>query len=234
MKQVFLTGISGFLGSHTAIQLLEKDYQVIGSLRDLSRAKSIKDVIHTHTSKIDNLSFVEADLNDENIWQLIIKDVDYVQHIPSPFPTNLPKKEDDLILPAKNGVLNVLKAASQNGVERVVVTSSAASIVYGKEKNKRSGRFDETTWTDETNLDDNTSYSRSKTIAEKLAWEFIKKDKSGLELTTVCPGLILGPLLEADFSASANVVIKALNGMPGIPQIGFDALGNLFCWIRTS
>lgn len=223
MKKVLLTGITGFLGSHTAIQLLGKNYEVIGTLRSKARAASIKATIAKHTDKINNLTLVEAELNDNNIWQKLTESVDYVQHIASPFPRELPKNEDELIIPAKEGVLNILKAASKNGVKRVVLTSSSSAILYGREKNDRNGIFDEETWTDVTNLADTTPYFRSKTIAEKAAWDFIKTDKSGLELTSVLPGAILGPVLEEDFGTSANIVIKALDGtMPAIPNIGFD------------
>lgn len=223
MKKVLLTGITGFLGSHTAIQLLEKNYEVIGTLRSKKRAASIKATIAKHTDKIKNLTLVEAELNDNTIWQKLTESVDYVQHIASPFPRELPKNENELIIPAKEGVLNILKAASKNGVKRVVLTSSSSAILYGREKNDRNGTFDEETWTDITNLTDTTPYFRSKTIAEKTAWDFIKTDKSGLELTSVLPGAILGPVLEEDFGTSANIVIKALDGtMPAIPNIGFD------------
>lgn len=223
MKKVLLTGITGFLGSHTAIQLLEKNYEVIGTLRSLKRAESIKTTIAKHTDKIQNLTLVEAELNDERIWQKLTESVDYVQHIASPFPRELPKNEDELIIPAKQGVLNILKAASKNGVKRVVLTSSSSAILYGREKHDRNGIFDETTWTDVTNSADTTPYFRSKTIAEKAAWDFIAHDTSGMELATVLPGAILGPVLEEDFGTSANIVIKALDGtMPAVPKIGFD------------
>lgn len=223
MKKVLLTGVTGFLGSHTAIQLLEKGYQVIGTLRSMKRADEIRTVIAKHTSNSQHLSFVEAELSDETIWQKLTKSVDYVQHIASPFPRELPKNDDELIIPAKQGVLHILKASSKNGVKRVVLTSSSSAILYGREKHDRNGTFDETTWTDVTNLADTTPYFRSKTIAEKAARDFIARDTSGMELATVLPGAILGPVLEEDFGTSANIVIKALNGtMPAIPKIGFD------------
>ncbi|MBB3842116.1 nucleoside-diphosphate-sugar epimerase [Runella defluvii] len=223
MKKVLVTGITGFLGSHTAIQLLEKGYEVVGTLRSLQRADAIKAVIGQHTANTHLLSFAEADLSNEKVWMLLTKEMDYVQHIASPFPRELPKNDEELIEPAKNGVLNILKAASKNGVKRVVLTSSSSAILYGRAKNDKNVVLDENTWTDVSNLADTTPYFRSKTIAEKAAWEYIKTDKSGLELTTVLPGAILGPVLEEDFGTSANIVIKALDGtMPALPAIGFD------------
>lgn len=220
---VLLTGVSGFLGSHTTIQLLEKGYTVIGTLRNMKRAEALKKVIGRHTSRTGNLHFVEADLIDGDVWKEITKGVDYIQHIASPFPRELPKKEEDLIIPAKNGTLNILKAASENGVKRVVLTSSIAAVVYGKPKEHRSGIFNESHWTDFQNKKDSTPYFRSKTIAEQAAWDFMKNDQRGLELVTVCPGAILGPVLEQDFGTSANIVIKLLDGSsPALPDIGFD------------
>jgi dihydroflavonol-4-reductase len=222
-SKVLVTGITGFLGSHIAIQLLNKNYTVVGTLRAMSRADEMRHVIGQHTSNIDKLSFAEADISDDSAWNKLMNGIDYVIHTASPFPRELPKHEDDLIIPAKQGVLNILKAASANGVKRVVLTSSSAAIVYGKEKAQRSGLYNENDWTDPTNKKDTTPYYRSKTIAEKTAWDFIKKDKSGLQLTSICPGLILGPVLEKDFGTSANMVIKAMDGsIPALPNIGFE------------
>jgi len=222
-KKVLLTGITGFLGSHTAIQLLNKGYEVTGTLRSMDRAGSIKEIIASHTAYAGNLSFAEADLTDRNIWVELTKNVDYVQHIASPFPKELPKHEEDLILPAREGTLNILKAAAGNKVKRMVIASSLAAVVYGKNKTEMDRIFNETDWTDETNIKDTSPYFRSKAMAEKAAWNFIKQDSSGLELTTVCPGAILGPVLEKDFSASVNIVIKMLDGSsPALPKMGFD------------
>ncbi|WP_261511236.1 SDR family oxidoreductase [Chryseobacterium paludis] len=224
-KKVLLTGISGFLGSHTTIQLLEKGYEVKGTLRSLSRAGSIKDVIAKHTRYVDNLSFFQADLNDANIWTDLTRGMDYVQHIASPFPRELPKHEDDLILPAKEGILNILKASSQNNVKRVVLTSSGAAVVYGKTKRQLESVLNESIWTDINYKQDLSPYFKSKTVAEAAAWEFMKKYPSKMELSTVLPGAILGPVLEKDYGTSANIVIKLMDGsMPAVPQIGFEVI----------
>lgn len=221
--KVLLTGVTGFLGSHTAIQLLNKSYEVVGTLRNMARADEIKQVIAQHTSNIEKLSFAEADLTDEAAWPDLMKGISYVMHIASPFPRELPKREENLIIPAKQGTLNILNAAAENGVKRVVLTSSTGAIIYGKEKSNRTGAYTEADWTDITRKKDTTPYFRSKTIAERAAWDFIKNDDSGLELATVCPGAILGPVLEKDFGTSANIVIKTMDGSsPAIPNIGFD------------
>lgn len=222
-KKVLLTGVTGFLGSHTTIQLLDRGYDVLGTLRDVSRAESIKVVIGRHTQNVNNLTLAEADLLDEDKWYELAKEVDYVVHIASPFPRILPKNEIDLILPAKKGTLNVLQAASHNGVKRVVVTSSTGAIVYGKDKARRSGIFTEEDWTEVNNKADTTPYFRSKTLAERAAWEFIENDENDMELAVICPGAILGPILEKDYGTSANIVLKTMDGSsPALPQIGFD------------
>ncbi|WP_118974771.1 NAD-dependent epimerase/dehydratase family protein [Taibaiella koreensis] len=222
-KRVLLTGVTGFLGSHTAIQLLNKGYEVIGTLRSSDRIKAIREVIAKHTANSHNLIFAEADLSDAAIWRELTKDIDYVQHIASPFPRTLPRHEDDLIVPARQGTLNVLKAAAANKVKRVVMVSSVAAVAYGKPKNERNKMFDEKDWTDEKNKKDTTPYLRSKAIAEKAAWAFMRQNNTQLELTTVLPGAILGTVLEEDFGTSANIVIKILDGSsPALPKIGFD------------
>jgi len=224
-KKVLVTGISGFLGSHTTIQLLEKGYEVKGTLRNLDRVASIKSVIAKHTRYVDNLSFYQADLRDNSIWADLTSGMDYVQHIASPFPREMPKHEDDLILPAKEGILNILRASSQNKVKRVVLTSSGAAVVYGKTRKQLEGIQDESIWTDTNYTQDLSPYFKSKTIAEAAAWEFMKKYPSEMEFSAVLPGAILGPVLEKDFGTSANIVIKLMDGsMHAVPQIGFEVI----------
>lgn len=180
-------------------------------------------MIAKYTGNVNNLTFAEAELSDEKIWVRLTKGIDYIQHIASPFPLTLPKHEDDLIIPAKAGVLNILKAASANKVKRIVLTSSSSTVLHGKPKGHESGTFNETVWADEHNLADTTPYYRSKIIAEKAAWDYMKRDDSGLELVSVLPGAMLGPALEKDFGTSATIVLKMLDGsLPAVPQIGFD------------
>jgi dihydroflavonol-4-reductase len=224
-QKILLTGITGFLGSHIAIQLLDKGYEVRGTLRDITRAESMRTIIAAHAKHIDKLSFFAADLTDAPVWDDATRGMNLVIHVASPLPQTLPKHENDLIIPAKEGTLNVMRAASKNGVRRVVLTSSTAAIVYGKERDQRSGWYDEDDWTDLTCKADTTPYPRSKTIAEKAAWDFFAKDDRGMDLVTVCPGTILGPVLESDTGTSANIVIKLMDGSsPGIPRIGFDVV----------
>lgn len=221
-KNVLLTGVTGFLGSHTAIQLLNKGYQVKGTLRDMKRAESIKRIIAKHTTNIEGLTFHEINLSDsQEKWDEVMSDVNLVIHIASPFPTTLPKDEDEIIIPAKNGTLNILKSATKAGIKRVVITSSSGAVVYGERKN---GTFSEKDWTNINNLNDTTPYFRSKTIAEKSAWDFVNANQDAPELVTILPGAILGPILDKDdYGTSANLVKKMMDGsMPAMPKIGFE------------
>lgn len=221
-KTVLVTGVTGFLGSHVTIQLLERGYAVVGTLRDLRRADAIRAVIAKHTPRVDQLRLVEADLNDPD-WDKVMQGIDLVQHVASPFPRTLPKNDEEIVGPAKRGTLNVLQAAARNGVKRTVLTSSVVAISYGKTPAELQKTFDETDWTDAANLRDTSPYFRSKTIAEQAAWDFMRADRSGMELSVVCPGGILGPVLEEDFGTSANIVLKALDGSsPALPDIGFE------------
>ncbi len=221
MKKILLTGISGFLGSHTAIQLLNKGYHVTGTMRNLNRKNSIRSIISSHTDQVNNLTIIEADLMD-NGWKKRMEDKDYVMHIASPFPRTLPKHEDDLIIPAREGALKILRGATETGVRRVVMTSSSGAITYGVSKQKT---FNENDWTDVSNKKDTTPYFRSKTIAEKAAWDFMKENQSKLELTVINPSLITGPILEKDYGSSGELIKKMMDGaMPALPDIGFPTI----------
>lgn len=225
MKKVLLTGISGFLGSHTAIQLLNKGYLVTGTLRDQKRANSIRKALAPHTDRLDLLEFKEADLLDSGIWDTLCQGMDFVQHIASPFPRLLPKNEEELIRPAVEGTLNVLQAAHRAGVKRTVLTSSTGAIMYGKTPKSTKAIYTEEDWSDPTVSNDITPYFKSKTMAEKAAWDFVSKTEGGMELSVICPGAILGPILEKDFGTSANLVIKTMDGSsPALPQIGYDLI----------
>lgn len=223
IETVLVTGVTGFLGSHTAIHLLNRGYRVVGTLRDMNRAAAIRAVLGPHSAHMDRLELREADLNEAN-WATVLAGVDYVQHVASPFPQRLPRSESDLIEPAVNGTLNVLKGAVAAGVKRVVMTSSVVAVSYGRDPEELAGhRFTEQDWTNVENRRDTTPYFRSKTLAERTAWDFMATHAPQLELVTVCPGAILGPVLEQDFGTSANIVLKTLNGSaPALPNIGFE------------
>ena len=217
-KTVLVTGSSGFIGSHIVIQLLEKGYAVRGTVRSLDRTDSMKQMI-SYKAKIDDLSFVECDLTSDNGWDDAMQGIDYVLHIASPIPRTSPKDPNDLIIPATEGALRAVKAAEKAGVERFVMTASTACIVYGYGNTGKT--FTEADWSDPDG-NDNTSYTRSKTIAEKTVREYIASRESQMSFCTIHPGAVLGPVLEKDYGTSAEIVLKLLKGdFPGIPKMGF-------------
>ena len=219
--RVLVTGITGFLAQHIVIQLLAKGYKVRGTMRSLKRAEEVRGVLRKFDPRADEIEFVEADLSSDKGWDDAVKDCTYVQHIASPFPAVHPKDEMELIRPARDGALRVLKAAKAAGVQRVVMTSSMASIAYGH-GDRRAEISDETMWSDPSGPD-NTPYTKSKTIAERAAWDYINGEGKGLELAVINPTGILGPALSADVSTSLEIPIRLLNGKtPGLPRIGFS------------
>jgi dihydroflavonol-4-reductase len=175
---------------------------------------------------LDNLSFAVADLLNDAGWAEAVQDCTYVLHVASPFPSQAPKHEDELIIPAREGTLRVLRAAKNAGtVKRVVVTSSFAAMGHGisPEKGKP---FDETLWTP---TDDNNpqvqAYHKSKTLAERAAWDFVEKQGGDMELSVVNPVGIFGPVLGPDFATSVILVQRLLNGaLPGCPNMEFGII----------
>jgi nucleoside-diphosphate-sugar epimerase len=146
----------------------------------------------------------------------------YVLHVASPFPASIPKHEDEIIVPAREGTLRVLRAARDAGVQRVVLTSSFAAIGYGYPP--RQAPFDETSW---TNLEAKglTAYVKSKTLAERAAWEFIAREGGGLELAVVNPVGVFGPALGPDLATSVQIVQRMLNGgVPACPHLYFGVV----------
>ncbi|PWJ42855.1 NAD-dependent epimerase/dehydratase family protein [Sediminitomix flava] len=202
MKKVFLTGISGYIGLHCAVELLKQGYAVKGSVRSISKAKSIIDVIKTQVDPKDNLEFCELNLLKDDGWDEAVSDCDFVMHVASPFFSKIPKNEDELIKPAVEGTLRALKAAHKAGIKRVVLTSSMVAMlgdVIGDEK------ITQNSWTN-TNAKHATAYLKSKTLAEKSAWEFIK-DKM-MELVTIHPGPVYGPTLSDNLSGESMTLFK--------------------------
>lgn len=171
------------------------------------------------------VEFAAADLLKDDGWIEACKDCTYVHHIASPFPLQTPKNEDDVIIPAREGTLRALRAAKAAGtVKRVIVTSSVAAIMYGHAQ--RSEPFTEKDW---TVIDDPaykvSPYAKSKTIAERAAWDWQAKDGGSMELSVVNPGGVFGPLLAKDSSTSIEIVSRLLDGsMPGVPRISFGVV----------
>jgi dihydroflavonol-4-reductase len=218
---VLVTGGTGFLAAHTIAQLLAAGYTVRTTIRSPAREADVRAMItSTGVDSANRLTFAQSDLTSDAGWAAAMSDVNYVLHIASPFPQATPKSEDELIIPARDGTLRVLRAARDAAVKRVVMTSSFAAIGYG---HRGPGPFDETVW---TNVDAPISpYIKSKTLAEKAAWDFIDTEARELEFAVINPSGIFGPALRADYSSSLNIV-KALleRQMPFLPDISFGAV----------
>ncbi len=218
-QTVLVTGATGFIAKHCIIRLLDAGYQVRGSLRSLSKADELKTVLAEHTD-VSDLSFCELNLMSDEGWADAVKGCDFVQHVASPFPSGEPDHEDDLIIPAREGALRALRFSAEAGVKRVVLTSSMASVAYGKQKRKP-GPFTEKDWTNTKGKVG--AYLKSKTIAERAAWDFIQSDAAkGMELSVINPGAVLGPVLDKTWSTSGELVRKLVRReMPGCPRISF-------------
>lgn len=217
---VLVTGGSGFIGAHCIIQALQAGYRVRTTIRNLKREPEVRAMIARGGVEAgDRLNFFAADLESDAGWSEAVAGAQYVLHVASPFPATFPKHEDDLIIPAREGALRLLRAAKGAGVQRVVLTSSFASIGYGHPK--QSAPFTEASW---TNLSggDVRPYAKSKTLAERAAWDYVNGEGAGLELSVVNPVAVLGPVLAPDYSTSILLVQKLLDGaMPGCPRFMF-------------
>jgi dihydroflavonol-4-reductase len=219
METVLVTGGSGYLGGWCLVELLRRGYRVRTTVRDISREAEVRARLEPEVDAGNNLSVLSADLRSDEGWGEAVQGCDYVLHVASPFPPQQPKDPDELIVPAREGTLRVLKAALDAGVNRIVITSSIAAV--GGSTNHASAPLAEADWTDSDNPK-LTPYTRSKTIAERAAWDFVKERGAVEKLAVVNPGAILGPVLSDDRSYSLELVERLLKGMPGAPRIGFS------------
>jgi len=223
MSKVLVTGGSGFIGAHCILQLLAAGHEVRTTVRNLSREPDVRAMLKQ--GGVDpgaKLTFAAADLEADAGWPAAVAGCDYVLHVASPFPSTTPKHEDELIVPAREGALRVLKAARDAKVKRVVLTSSFAAIGYGHDDRNRP--FDETVWT-AVKGKGVSAYAKSKTLAERAAWDFIDREGGGLELAVVNPVGVFGPVLGPDYSTSIILVKRLMDGdVPGCPRIYFGGV----------
>lgn len=217
---MLVTGGSGFVGAHCILALLAAGYRVRTTVRSPTREPEVREMLRVGGVPPvgDRLQFATADLRSDIGWDQAVAGCDFVLHVASPFPAAAPKHEDDLIVPARDGALRLLRAARAAGVKRVVLTSSFAAIGYGHPATERP--FTEDDWTDPAGRDC-SAYAKSKTLAERAAWEFVA-DGGGPELAVINPVAILGPLLGPDRSTSIQLVQRLLDGgLPASPQISY-------------
>jgi len=216
MKKIVVSGGSGFVATWVIAEFLNQHYAVAASLRSLSKAATIKEGLSRYVQAEDlaHLSFFEADLTSSEGWQAGLKDADGVIHVASPMG-NGTESTEELVRVATSGVLNILQAANDAGVKRIVMTSSLAAATPN---NSATGTFAEDFWTDPENpeLD---PYRISKVKAEKAAWEFAANHD--LDLTTVLPGAIFGPVITDNLSSN-RILLQFLKGQPALPKVPLE------------
>ena len=222
MQRVLVTGGSGFIATHCILQLLSKGYRVQTTLREPGREHRLRSMLQQGGGEPgERLTVVAADLTRDDGWPAAVLGCDYVLHLASPFPRSAVRDEDELVRPAREGTLRVLRASRDAGVRRVVLTSSFAAVGYGHRA--RTGVFDESVWTDLSG-GDVAPYPKSKTLAERAAWEFIARDGGALELSVVNPVAVFGPVLGPDYSTSILLLKSMLEGAPALPKLYFGVV----------
>jgi dihydroflavonol-4-reductase len=215
MTRVLLTGANGYIGRHILLQLLNQGYQVRASVRSLDKTGEIIDSLRDHVKDaalIDsNLSFVKLSLDSDLGWNDAMAGIDVLIHSASPVPLVTPTNEEELIRPAVDGTIRAFKAAKNAGVKRVVLTSSNAAV-FGRDLPPGATEFDETMWTDVNHPIGRAAYRRSKTLAERAAWDFVKNEASEIALTTINPTLVIGVPLDNKFGSSMATIDQLIRG----------------------
>lgn len=223
-QTVLVTGATGFIASHTLLALHKAGYHLRGTARSAAKAEKLNDTLSNYAGEPIHVELVSADLMSDEGWAEACEGCDHVIHMASPFLSTVPKDPMELIAPARDGALRVLRAAKAAGLKRVVMTSSFAAVGYGW-GGERPPVLNETHWSNPDNLKDNTAYTRSKTIAEKAAWDYVRGEGEGLELTTINPVAVLGPAMSADVSTSLELVTQPMQKkLPKAPKISFGVV----------
>ena len=218
METVLVTGGTGFIGLHCLQQLLDRGYKVRTTIRSESRKQEVMEAMKKHSSNCENLEFFIADLLNDDGWKEAVEGSKYVLHVASPFFLGEPENEDVFIKPAVEGTLRVLTACADADVQKVVLTSSFAAVGYGHPREKEV--YTEEDW---SSVDGEISpYAKSKTLAEKAAWEFVEnlEESKKFELTVINPVAVTGPMLTSDIGSSNDFLLKLISGsMPACPKI---------------
>jgi dihydroflavonol-4-reductase len=212
--RILVTGATGFIAKHCIKLALARGYDVRGTARRPGAAAAVRAAVGAPGGRLE---IVLADLTRDEGWADAVRDCRFVLHTASPLPLRPPRNAEDLVRPARDGTLRVLKAAAGANVERTVVTSSTAAVISGREQ-PRDHVFSEADWSDAKGPIG--AYPLSKTLAERAAWDFIAGDGSGMSLAVINPSAVLGPALDADLSISALAVSSLLRGrIPAVPPL---------------
>jgi dihydroflavonol-4-reductase len=227
MPNALVTGSSGYIAKHIVQRFLNAGYNVRGSVRRLERGDEVRAAVrlglHPDVDIDAALEFVALDLDSDIGWNEALEGVDVLVHTASPFPIAQPDDENELIRPAVEGTLRALRAAHTKGVSRVVLTSSSAAISSGLPA-RPNGRFDEDDWSD-INDPAISAYAKSKTLAERAAWEFVENESPDLQLTTINPVFVLGAPLDHNYGSSINLIERIVRAKdPALPDVGFSVV----------
>jgi dihydroflavonol-4-reductase len=218
-KKVLITGISGWIAKHTAIELLNAGYEVLGTIRNDNLIYQTSETIKQHAS-IDKLSFINLDLLKDDGWNEAMQGCKYIMHIASPFPFKVSNDREKLLPVAVDGTLRVLKASLNASVEQIIITSSIVAM-FRKPNRTNPYSFGENDWTDENWIEGVSDYFLSKTKAERIAWEYMESKGLKNKLTTINPGGVFGDALDIKGGTSIEYVKQFLKGkFPAAPKWG--------------
>jgi len=222
-ERVLVTGGTGFTAMQIILQLLQKNYPVRTTLRNLKSKDLLIEALRSHgITRLDRLSFAETTLTGDDNWETAMKGCRYVLSVASPVFLEQPKNEQEAIRPAVEGILRILNFAKKAGVKRVVMTSNFGAVGFSQTNKNRITT--ETDWTD-TDVKGLSVYEKSKMLAEKAAWHFMKNNGGQTELTVINPVAILGPSLNAHISGSFQLLEHLLNGsMKAVPDIPLNVV----------
>ncbi|WP_327004672.1 aldehyde reductase [Dactylosporangium sp. NBC_01737] len=217
-QRVLVTGGSGFIAGHCILQLLDQGYLVRTTVRSPQRERVVRAVLaDAGMVRGDALSFVAADLTGDAGWAEAVSGCDFVLHVASPVHLGKVKRDDDVVVPARDGTLRVLRAARDAGVKRVVLTSAFHAVGFGHPHTDRTFTEDDWSVLDGPGVD---AYGRSKILAERAAWDFMAAEGGATQLTTILPVAVMGPVLGKDVSGANHIVRRILDGqLPGYPNL---------------